>query len=976
MPDTLDTLVAQWKHDPNPAATVALCEALRDSPQKPLVQQVGEFAAQRHSNDVTVLVSVARMYVHSQRLAEAQTVLLAAGKQAPRDARVYRWLGEVLLRRGDASRASRVLERSLQLHAREPDAQSWLDRARGYEALQKNAGEDAVAAELALGMAKNGSARPAAKTSARPAANGRNGFRVHDEGPPKLDRPSETPTSVAVVPSIRPSAKPVATAPPLPSRFAAPPMAPAPPLPARAAAPPIAPAPPLAPAFASAPFASPPSVPFASPASAPFASPASAPPAPFPAPPSVPFAPFAAPRGSRAPFAPATGAAPGLARTAAAGPAIPYPRDVLDALTLAGVFEPNAGPAAVRWDRPVAGPKRKGTALLISGMALFLAGSVGIYFAYRQKRAADHMQAEALLATVETELHAAKPDALPTMEKELAQALQLQSRNPRAALDWTRERAMSGLLKGGDDVAFEDAMARAKETGVPEETYAFARVASFLLQGDTVGAAGMLPRWDGPAAGDAWYQLVTGAALERAGDGRAASRYAAALKLDADLVAADVGAARVTALEGDPQAAMTAAVALRHKLPDRAEPIALVALAWGRDPNRENLPTPPEVNDLGKRAAELPAGLQFVPHAIAALQADDRHATDEARAEIEKGLTVSGSPGAAVWLGSIALLLDDESLARKAALAALQFSAVYEPARALAARVALGEGRLDEALKATEELDAASVDVAVVRAAAAYERTDADGLARALSALRPDDRKSPVLAALGRGQGELFGTLRMESAQLLSTADDDAPWSDLVAMDAALDQGDLASADRIAASWKQGGSAGADSNPLHAIRLARLARYETRLDAADALSQVAIDHGTVTPRTLSERAFVLVARNRGADLAPLLARYPLVLGPISTWLGAYATASAATSMAQVEAAKAKVATLDPPPDGATFGARLVAAAAFGAMKDHKRGLPYVKELLATGSLHPDLVAAALALGMKRVDHGKRRPTYE
>ena len=61
-------------------------------------------------------------------------------------------------------------------------------------------------------------------------------------------------------------------------------------------------------------------------------------------------------------------------------------------------------------------------------------------------------------------------------------------------------------------------MARAKDVGVPEEKYAFARVASFLFQGDTAGAAAVLPRWDGPAAGDAWYQLVAGATLERAGD--------------------------------------------------------------------------------------------------------------------------------------------------------------------------------------------------------------------------------------------------------------------------------------------------------------------------------------------------------------------------------------------------------------------------------------------------------------------------
>jgi hypothetical protein len=234
--------------------------------------------------------------------------------------------------------------------------------------------------------------------------------------------------------------------------------------------------------------------------------------------------------------------------------------------------------------------------------------------------------------------------------------------------------------------------------------------------------------------------------------------------------------------------------------------------------------------------------------------------------------------------------------------------------------------------------------------------------------LRESDRKSPLLAALSRGQGELFATLHVDGPTLLATADDDAPWSDLVAMDLALDQGDLATADRIALAWGKG----AEANPLHALRLARLARYENRLDAADPLSQLAVEHETVTPRVLWERAFTLVAHNRAAEVGPLLARYPLVLGPLATWLSAYAAAS----NGQVDAAKAKIATLDPPPDGAIFGARVVAAAAFAAVKDKKRGLPYVHDLLANGSLHPDLVAAALGLGLRRIDHGKRRPTFE
>jgi predicted Zn-dependent protease len=111
MPELIDDLVLRWKQNPSPAATVALCEALCDSPRLPLVEQVGELATRRHGGDLTVLLSVARMYIESHRLGEAQTVLVAAGKQAPADPRPYRWLGEVLLRRGDAERAQRAAAR-------------------------------------------------------------------------------------------------------------------------------------------------------------------------------------------------------------------------------------------------------------------------------------------------------------------------------------------------------------------------------------------------------------------------------------------------------------------------------------------------------------------------------------------------------------------------------------------------------------------------------------------------------------------------------------------------------------------------------------------------------------------------------------------------------------------------------------------------------------------------------------------------
>lgn len=890
--DMIEDLVQRWKQNPSSATTVALCEALRENPRVALVQQVGEFAKERLAGDVSVVVSVARMYIEASRFMDAQAVLVAAGKTAPRDGRVYRWLGEVLLRRGDAERAEKVLERSMQLGDGDGGAKVWLDRARSCRALQAASGASAVAAEVAraAGHSRPSGSLPRFVSEADAEETATHMIEHVDAGEIDTAIPAPVPTAPAIAKHVDAALK-RALKPPSPPR-----------------------------------------------------------------------------NGAAAPARPSLSASGGASSNGQV--LVPHPRDVLDALALAGVFEPPVGtPAPVAgWDRAARAPKRKGAPTLIAGMVLFLAASVGTYLFYRHKREVEHLQAEALLTIVEAQLHAAKPDTLSSMEKSLAQALALESRSPRAALDWAKERALTGLVKSGADVAFEDAMARAKELGVPERKYAFAHVASFLFQGDTAGAAASLARWEQTAKEDAWYQMVAGAALERAGDGRARDRYATAAKLDPELVLAKTALARTTAVDGDTEEAMRLARALRVAMPDRAEPIALVALAWGRDFKREDAGRPIEVDQVAKREGELPAALKFVPHATAALSALDRRAIADAQAEVQTGLVAAESPGAAVWLGTIALSLGDEALARKAALLALQLSAAYEPARALAARVALLGGRLDEALKATEDLDPTSPDVAVVRAATAYERADADAVGRALEALPPATRRLPLFAALGLAEPALSGRLHLDAAKLRVLAEDEAPWASLVAMDLALDQGDLASADKMASTWGKD----AEAQALRALRLARLARYEGRLDVADALSQTALARGTVTPRVLRERAYVLIAKGRGAEIGSQLARYPLVLGPVATWLSAYAAASGGNT----EGARARTASIDPPPPGSPLEARIVAASALGAMKDRRRGVEYVKDVLAAGAADPDLVAAALSLGLRKVDHGKRGATYE
>ncbi len=960
MPDPIDALSHRWKQNPDAPSTIALCEALRGTSRPTLVQQVGELATQKHGGQVPVLIAVARMYLDAQRLSDAQAVLVTAGKVAPRDGIVYRWLGEVLLRRGDAERAEKVLERAAQLGSQDPDTGLWLERARVFKVVQAKAGSRAVAMEIAAAAVQPPRHKPLDSIDDVSTTEVRAVPDLEADRTGKYVKEAETmpfPTPMGEIKAelnyaLRRAANhvpddlmlPPPNAPPKPASVRPPPI-PSPHAPLDSPTVAITPAPPQKPIVLDP-------TPF------------------FRPPPPVPSAPArAAP-----PPAPSSRRDVGTASAAAAPyrneslPGVPQARDVLDALALAGVFEREGAMGSVfRWDRPTEKTRRRSSVFLGIAMVLLVGAGGGIFKFVTDQRQKQHEEAEAILQTVETDILASRAQLLPDVETRLGHAFELDSRSPRAAVDWLRERALVGIMKSGVEVAFEDSMARAKEVEVPEPSYAFARVAAFLFQGDTAGAAGLMSRWDGPAANDAWYQIMTGATLERAGDPRATERYAAAVRLAPDLVIAQILLIQSTALEGDPAKAADLGKQFRAKYADRPEGSALVALAWARDPARGEQ-APPEVADMQAHATDLPLPLQAVPHALAAMASVDKHDVASARGEIDKGLAVTDGPGVASWLGSIALETRDEALVQKAALSAVGFSAVYPPARVLAARVALLGGRFDQALKATEDMDANSPAVAVVRAATAYERLDADALGRALDAVPPDAKKLPFMNALILAPDVMLG--RASTAQgpkILEMSDDEAPWSDLVAMDLALDLGELDVAEKIAVTWK-----GSEDKPLRALRLSRLARYQNKVDIADALSKTALDSGTVTPRTLQERAFVLVAKNKPLEVAPLLGKYPLVLGPSATWLGAYALASAN----KIGDAIGKTSALDPPPPQAPLPGRVVAAVALASMKDRKRAVDYVKSLLSSGIQDPDLVAAALSLGFRRVDHPKRRATYE
>ncbi|MCW5836557.1 MAG: hypothetical protein KIS78_29430, partial [Labilithrix sp.] len=281
----------------------------------------------------------------------------------------------------------------------------------------------------------------------------------------------------------------------------------------------------------------------------------------------------------------------------------------------------------------------------------------------------------------------------------------------------------------------------------------------------------------------------------------------------------------------------------------------------------------------------------------------------------------------------------------------------YPPARVLAARVALLGARLDEALKATEDLPPSSADVAIVTAAVAYEKLDVEGMTRAFDAVPDESKKLPFAAPLTRGRTLLAGDLgALTGDKATAMGGDDSPWAALVAMDWALDAGDLELAKKLAEQWR------GEPRSMHAVRLARLARYEGRLEDADKLSLVALETGTVTMRVLAERVFTLVALKRDADALALFKAYPNVGGPLAKWLRAYATAA----HGKVDEARAIVSQEDPPPAAAAMPARIIAASAYAMMRDARHGNEYVRPIAQAGFANPDVAFAAEKLGAGRL----------
>lgn len=991
----LDDLLSSWRSNPDADSTVALCAYLGASGREELVREVGQIAERWHSSDGAVMLSVGRMYLDAGVLPEAQAALVAAGKAETASPKPYRYLGEVLLRRGDAARAEKVLARAMQLGDDDPETEHWHDRAAFYIALQKRVGAPAVAAEVDKALPRSVSIPPPEMRPERFGSEELTNPRPNQSPLPRFDsveeiskveelgaptpqvnpgkhvpvakRPERARTMLGVAPpanlaasagrAVMPGARPTkaSTAVTMPS--------------------PPPPRPQSAEEIDAVDFDSvheePTRLQRANPFDAPTRPGSAVSGVAIPGSPKLPSVTGA--RGAGRPL-PA-----GLARPVANGSARPLPvaqrtapepfpsfvgsdRRASDAptqrydlgpssgvllehLARVGVFEPGGG-AQPAWEQPPR-QKARGTWLMLVAIVLVSGAGIGGWQYARHIKAEKAARAVTLTKDVERLLHSGSTVDLRATDQKLSEAFDLDSRSQRAARLWLENRVLRALLLADESKGIDSAIHRGRTVGLPEKDLAFGRMASFLVEGDLAGAAAQLPKWDKEAGRDAHYQLAAGAVLERAGDLRALERYEAARSLDPKLIPAELMLARLALFELGKKRAEPVIEALKQKLGDAPSVRALRALAWVVEDQRGEDP-PADARLSPEDAAKLPAPLAAVPHmldAARAVRSGDHQKLGDA---LGQAIGMADSPALAAGLGFLAIEAGDEPLARKAALRAVSFAALYPRARTLAARVALLGGRVDEAQKAVEELDPTSMDVAVVRAVAAYESLEPADVDAALKVL-PEAKESRTFSALAAGSGVLLGTRYPLKEELGGLKDPTIPWGELIVLDTLLDQGDLEGAAAVLER-----RTGAALRPVHLLRLARLRRYQGKAAEAVEASTLALE-GSVTASLLVERAYDLVAAEDLKGARTLVARYPVVLGTLTGWLAAFIDAHEADASSKAQAA-ARTAKLELPLDASPLLVRLLALRALIVTGD-KRGKPYLGGLARRQAKHPEIALA-------------------
>jgi hypothetical protein len=1045
----LDELVARWRKNPDPESTLALCAHLGTSHEAELMREVANTAEAWHKDNHSVMLSVGRMYLDAGLLPEAQAALLQAGKLEPNDAEAYRYLGEVLLRRGDAQRSEKALARAIQLGSKDSETRLWHERAIVYVALQQRRGLTAVADEVArtAPLPAPGASPPISAfdhidsepqpAAARPARRSRPplataGIR-RSSGPKATRRRGSTPPPPgAFGPKTAPQDTLMMGRSPLPaSRMDDLEHPPSPFIPSESHAPkrtakpakpgknntkvprrearggeaaadrkppstlaelarsvdglnqdpqaakdthPDAelggadpflgtfeseeriepandvPAAPAAPAiFARAPRAAAARAP--EPASAPVKAAAAVAEPALVTPPALPDAEPFTPPSSAAPLSPARLARPAPvahARPVDEDEAVPSPETILLTLARVGLYEKESSVTPAWEAAPRPAPRRLW--LLGGALAAALLVGVGGYryaVGVQEERLAE---AQALGMRLTTSLESGSRAQLRASDNDFQRLFELDSRGRDPALLWLTNRALYTLLDAEPVSGIESALQRARTVGIEESRLIFGRLASALSAGDLPGAAALISEWDARAKDDALYQLFAGVTFERAGNPVALERYTLATHLSPELKLAHLSAARLSLLQRGPAESKSLVEIASARLGPGAAADVLRGLEWAASPfttaPAPTLPNPEAIADLSPI-------LQETAHAVSAVRALRDGKTEESMAEFKQALGPATTPALAAWIGYQALDAGDVEVARLSALKAMQLSVQHQSSQALAARIALAEGRLDAARDAVKGVDPSSRDAVLIEAVTAYENLRGADATRMVASLPTEPASAATLEALRDSDKVVAGVARPKDERLNTLAEEQRLWGAEIAVDLALDSGRLELAERIvkARAWDA-------KVPAHAARLMRLRRYQGQGAAALELAQGLVDREHASVRAVAEVVLGFISEGRVAAATSALRELNAAAGNVGPWLEILVEAAAGR---QPNAAK-MAAEHEPPGKGTPLLEQVVALRALAAAKD-RRAKPYYGQLDKRFRGQPDVALAGKELGL-------------
>ena len=111
----LDTRLLRFRNRPTSEDGSSLAAELLSAGRYTEALEVATTALTHSPDDARLHLVEGQAWMREGDLIRAQAALLKAARAAPRDKEPFRWLGEVLLKRGDPSRAVKVLERALEI---------------------------------------------------------------------------------------------------------------------------------------------------------------------------------------------------------------------------------------------------------------------------------------------------------------------------------------------------------------------------------------------------------------------------------------------------------------------------------------------------------------------------------------------------------------------------------------------------------------------------------------------------------------------------------------------------------------------------------------------------------------------------------------------------------------------------------------------------------------------------------------------